>query len=654
MKNFDEIHQQVDSEHEAKDFYTVINESLHMSYNGNWIEEFRIKLKKKQMKNPSKVKVLSLFSGGGGLDIGFEDAGFEIVESVEIDKNCAITLQTNITNGNFHENGNIRNVDIRQYNPSHLIGEVDFIIGGPPCQTFSAAGRRAAGVLGTTDDRGTLFEEYVRILETLQPRGFLFENVSGVLGSEKGESWKQIQKAFSEVGYKIHFRVLDTADYGVPQFRERLFIVGTKNSEDYLFPRPTHGPDSVGQIPHFTAEQAIRGVSSSPSELSREVNGKYGYLLKEVPPGLNYSFFTEKMGHPVPIFAWRSKFSDFLYKADPKMPVRTLKAQGGQYTGPFHWENRPFTIGELKRLQTFPDNYVIEGGKGAIIKQIGNSVPPQIARILALSVLEQIFEVESPFYIEKLQENEILGFKSRKTSRTKMYEQIASEWISRLEAKSKTSNIISRAYFAMLDPINFKWTEVKNEIDDNVLNVEVKNEAGTLNIKAFEKKSDSDFVIEITPTSVGWDIGFEKILLTGEKLDERIFVALWKALEYELSINNVKADLVQLSGYYQYKPAFNCKMVYLKGDFPKDWWIVSQVLLSEGVPKIKSAKDLASEWGIKEDSVLEKASFLKRLGFEIRNKNTNPQIPLNHFLIPYKFPSLNPLSVQLQKRLGDR
>ena len=80
------------------------------------------------------------------------------------------------------------------------------------------------------------------------------------------------------------------------------------------------------------------------------MNGRYGHLLAEVPPGLNYSFFTEKMGHPRPVFAWRSKFSDFLYKADPSEPIRTLKAQGGQYTGPFHWANRPFTIGEFKRL----------------------------------------------------------------------------------------------------------------------------------------------------------------------------------------------------------------------------------------------------------------------------------------------------------------
>ena len=91
------------------------------------------------------------------------------------------------------------------------------------------------------------------------------------------------------------------------------------------------------------------------------------------------------MGHPNPVFAWRSKFSDFLYKADPNSPVRTIKASGGAYTGPFHWDNRFFSYKEYKRLQTFPDDYEISGNKQTAVKQIGNSVPPQLARMMALA-----------------------------------------------------------------------------------------------------------------------------------------------------------------------------------------------------------------------------------------------------------------------------
>src|SRR4030043_1109271 len=102
-------------------------------------------------------------------------------------------------------------------------------MGGPPCQTFSAAGRRAAGVSGTTDPRGQLFKEYVRILNQLKPKGFLFENVYAIVGAQGGSAWKEIQEAFKGAGYNLHYRVLDTADYGVPQHRERLIIVGTRD-----------------------------------------------------------------------------------------------------------------------------------------------------------------------------------------------------------------------------------------------------------------------------------------------------------------------------------------------------------------------------------------------------------------------------------------
>ena len=140
--------------------------------------------------NIPKIRTLSLFSGAGGLDIGFHDVGFDIIESVEIEEKFCQTLKLNSGKGKRFNNSKVNCIDIREYTGKHL-GNIDFIIGGPPCQTFSAAGRRANGVLGTTDARGVLFREYVRLLQELSPVGFLFENVYGIIGAQGGEAWKE-------------------------------------------------------------------------------------------------------------------------------------------------------------------------------------------------------------------------------------------------------------------------------------------------------------------------------------------------------------------------------------------------------------------------------------------------------------------------------
>lgn len=386
---------------------------LGVDQHGFWADKFGRAVREwSKDTGACQIKVLSLFSGAGGLDIGFHDAGFNITHAVKIDERFAQSLTANAAKGGYIDGTAVVCKDIRDF--SLLEGtKVDFIIGGPPCQTFSAAGRRASGVLGTQDERGTLFQEYVRLLRELQPKGFLFENVYGIVGAEAGKPWAEIQQAFSNAGYRIESRIVDAADYGVAQHRERLIIVGTKTGA-YRFPRPTHGPNSPNRKCHVSAEQALDGSNSLEAVDDYQLGGRYGHLLEQVPPGLNYSFFTEELGHPKPIFAWRSKFSDFLYKADPEMPVRTLKAQGGQYTGPFHWRSRPFSVAELKRLQSFPDAYKIEGGRQVAIHQIGNSVPPQLSRILALSVLEQIFGIASPVSLPTLDAHAELGFRKRK------------------------------------------------------------------------------------------------------------------------------------------------------------------------------------------------------------------------------------------------
>ena len=416
--------------YEMKNLDLFYDDTTETSFEGfaqtsNWSDLFGKSLSNK-LKFQNPVKILSLFSGAGGLDIGFHDAGFNITEVVEIENSFVGSIQLNSGAGRyFGKDIKVNCKDIAEFEPSDT--DFDFIIGGPPCQTFSAAGARANGVAGTKDPRGKLFQEYVRILKKVRPRGFLFENVYRIVGANSGKDWSKIIEEFTKAGYLLNYRILDTADYGVPQHRERLIIVGIRNDLmgefNYKFPRPTHGPDSINGIAHFTSGNALLDFDSHLRNTG--LSGRFGYLLEEIPPGLNYSFFTEKMGHPKPIFAWRSKFSDFLYKADPDRPVRTLKAQGGQYTGPFHWENRPFTPDELKRLQTFPDKYELVGGKGNQIHQIGNSVPPQFARILAISVAHQLFSAKLGINISYLSKNEELGFRKRKAQLTKHYQATA-------------------------------------------------------------------------------------------------------------------------------------------------------------------------------------------------------------------------------------
>jgi len=265
-------------------YFSEMLKSLNVNYGSGWPDRFGVSLRNwLRNQNQQPITTLSLFTGGGGLDIGFADAGFHSLEMVEIERKYSKTLEVNAGTSRLFSGSKVTCQDIRDYVPDDDL-HVDFIIGGPPCQTFSAAGRRASGVSGTTDPRGTLFEEYVRLLMKLQPKGFLFENVYGMMGAQEGEAWEEIKTAFRSAGYIIQYRILDTADYGVPQHRERIFIVGLQ-AGDYLFPQPTHGPDSEDQQPFFTAGLAVKGVDVSESSIG--LGGQYGHLLNGIPPGLN-------------------------------------------------------------------------------------------------------------------------------------------------------------------------------------------------------------------------------------------------------------------------------------------------------------------------------------------------------------------------------
>jgi DNA (cytosine-5)-methyltransferase 1 len=631
--------------------------SLVLEEEPAWPDRFGKAIRKWVCEHKARpIRTLSLFSGGGGLDIAFHDAGFDIVQMIEVESRYVETLRANSRTGRLLEGAKVLCLDICDYEPD-AGSTIDFIIGGPPCQTFSAAGRRASGVSGTSDPRGTLFSEYARILHRLQPAGFLFENVYGITGAQDGLAWKEIQEAFKSVGYSIHSRVLDAADYGVPQHRERLFIVGIREGE-YQFPCPTHGPDSPGGHPFYNAGRAV--LNADVSLAQQGLGGRFGHLLKDIPPGLNYSFYTKEMGHPSPVFSWRSKFSDFLYKADPDRPARTIKAQGGQYTGPFSWENRPFTIAELKRLQTIPDDYEIVGGRQAAIEQIGNSVPPQIGRMLALSILDQVMKIKLPFLLRYMPKEKTLGFRQRKRSLTEVYADKARDAIERLYGSGKlgeASKIIEGKKEAIrFLSRDFSLCETEKPGSAAIrLQYEFADSGWTIRGGRPEKTDSIKYEIVVTPSPGNtWCLGGREVRLEAMIIDASVFTALWKAFEEEINNTFGVADLVQLSGYYQYKPGMKAAMKFAEGvEADVQWRVIRMVVEGTGVGSQMTAQSLSLLWGIEKDEVLGNLKNLRAMGYEVRGHSTNAQIPEGEYLIPYIFPTLTPRSVQLRKKLSD-
>ena len=634
----------------TKSWFNEALVSLDVEEKAGWPDKFGVRFYNWILSNKSKkIKTLSLFSGGGGLDIAFRDMGFDIVECVEIEKDFAATLNENSRKDKRLSGSKIVCADIRNYSPEHK--NIQFIIGGPPCQTFSAAGARASGVNGLDDKRGTLFEEYVRIVKQTKPAGFLFENVYRIVGAQGGKPWELIKEAFRGAGYKLFWRIIDAADYGVPQHRERLIIVGLRDDGEFKFPWPSHGPDSADGRPYYSAGLAVSGLDTSKCEIG--IGGRHGHLLNEIPPGLNYSYYTDRMGHPKPIFGWRSKFSDYLYKADPQTPVRTIKAQGGQYTGPFSWENRPFTVDETKRLQTFPDDYVIKGGRQTAIHQLGNSVPPQVGRILAASILNQVFGVTLPFNIEYMSEKQHLGFRKRKSSLTKIYKEKAEKQIKNKsliqneEKRPAAKALRGKVTRYLTHDFRLVGIETPHSLRFNFTYSFTKNR---WQITCWQEASDLtcySVTIELTQTQQD-SIGTKKMELKSNCKNRESLLALWKYLELSISSHAHKDDLVQLFGYYQYRQSSTFAMKVDSSLLESDnfWHVLLQITNGACVAKTLHIDELCDLLESNKNNLKDALEALKQVGFEIRNSNTNKQIKADHFLIPYAFPTLNERSLQ--------
>jgi DNA (cytosine-5)-methyltransferase 1 len=362
-----------------------------------------------EVDSSPRPRAFSLFTGAGGLDLGVEAAGYDVVYAIENDATAVKTLNRN-RGVWFPTLPEVEPLDITTLKPRAVMkdlgirrGEIDLLIGGPPCVAFSKSGFHLEYKRDGRDPRAGLLGDYLRFLEALRPKAYLLENVFGLAyRNQSAAFFDSLLAGIRELGYSITYEILNTADYGVPQNRQRLFMVGCRDGQQLALPAPTHWgeherrrpPEHVKTLlPHTTASEALAGLVTEP-EPQESVNGKYGHLLPEIPPGRNYLHFTEHEGHPNPLFKWRSRYWTFLLKLDPERPASTLQGQPGPYVGPFHWENRRLRVPELKRLQGFPDDYEFAGSRREVQLQVGNSVPPPLVAHIATAIRDQMAGIE--------------------------------------------------------------------------------------------------------------------------------------------------------------------------------------------------------------------------------------------------------------------
>lgn len=347
--------------------------------------------------------VLSLFTGAGGLDLGLEAAGFEPLLCVEVDENSRSTLRKNRPGWRLAEPG-----DIHALEPEDILRqagikprELRLLAGGPPCQPFSKSAYWSNGNGRRLEDpRARTLRAYVGVVEATLPEVLLLENVKGLAYKDKDEGIKLLRRELAAVNrrhgtnYALQEIHLNTAAYGVPQVRERLFLLATIDGRNLKLPPPTHGEEEGdGLEPYRTAWDAIGHLDCEawPSELN--ATGRWAALLPSIPEGHNYLWHTPRNEHKdsEPLFGWRTRYWSFLLKLAKNLPSWTIQAEPGPATGPFHWRSRLLSIEELCRLQTFPRGYEILGTRLSAHRQVGNAVPSAIAELLGLEIRRQLF-----------------------------------------------------------------------------------------------------------------------------------------------------------------------------------------------------------------------------------------------------------------------
>jgi len=580
------------------------------------------------------IRVISFFTGAGGLDLGFDRAGYDVVYATDIDEMCCRTLEANL-GGALSAATVVERADIRKIDPTTLPKDIDLIIGGPPCQSFSASGRRAGGAPGRLDERGTLFEAYCNVIDVVRPKAFLFENVRGILGTNKGEDWKIIVAAFQKIGYSVDFRILDALDYGAPQQRERMIMVGHTMTTSFLFPRPLRGPDSTEGIPHLSAGQALSGLVNDTEDKDSLIlrNGKYAHLLPEVPHGENYLYFTAKRGHPNPVFAYRSRFSDFLYKANPDTPIKTLIASPGKYTGPFHWDSRCFTVREYLRLQGFPDDYKIIGDRADRVKQIGNSVSPKLAYQLAICIAKQIFN--RPIEMELLPIGTMLSFDSRKGKKAALT-RARHTTVALTQRDSKTNSFSFSDYESSVRPykVGSSNKNVVVRVEDKTARISVKADGSRklfarMRLEIFGSEellrhaSDPDAILEVTAY--------------GES--DHSIQTMWNAVDEWVIRSSNFHSLFELYGHFtEPHPVFKVTHFDPQSRSPIAAF-AAHIANFENCSRYFPREHLTNLFGCSfgTSSFVDLVTTLRKFRFDIRCYETNIAIPKNVYMVSYPF-----------------
>lgn len=335
------------------------------------------------------MKIVSLFAGAGGLDLGFEQAGFDVIWANEFDKEIWETYRHNHQK-TYLDTRSI--VDI----PSSDVPDCDGIIGGPPCQSWSEAGAKR----GIADKRGQLFYEFMRILADKRPKFFLAENVSGMLFATHREALKNIIQMFEDIGYVLSFQLLNVADYGVPQDRKRVFFVGYRKDLGlkFDFPKPTTPDEKI------TLRKAIYDLKDTvvPANENNTTKGS-SYIVP------NHEYM---LGGFSPIYMSRNRVRSWdevsftiqaggrhapIHPQAPKMHF--LEQNKREFVRGKEHLYRRLSVRECARIQTFPDNFIFYyDNVSAGYKMIGNAVPVRMARSLALKIKEDLERLDFEAY----------------------------------------------------------------------------------------------------------------------------------------------------------------------------------------------------------------------------------------------------------------
>ena len=312
-----------------------------------------------------KIKVISLFSGSGGLDLGFLQTGkFEIIFANDFNKAACETYRNNIGNHIIYE-------DISKLKK---IPNADVIIGGPPCQGFSLANPSRS----FEDPRNQLFKEYARILTQVKPKLFLMENVSGMATMNKGKVFEIIKTELSNCGYKLCYKLLNSKDFGVPQSRNRMIIIGVRNDieNDFKFPIPTHTETNYKTVGDVLIKKAI--PTKCPNHIFGQLTDLNLKRIQHIPEGGSMKDCPLELQNNSDLNRSMRRLSR------EKVSYTIVHNNCDHYYHPI--ENRRITIREMARIQGYPDDFVFSGSKSEQSRQVGNSVPVGLGNALGIAI----------------------------------------------------------------------------------------------------------------------------------------------------------------------------------------------------------------------------------------------------------------------------